>query len=29
VRAFSLFFGVTPEVTPELRALLERDIAGA
>lgn len=27
VRAFSLFFGVTPEVTPELRALLERNIA--
>jgi len=27
VRAFSLFFGVTPEVTPELRALLEQDIA--
>lgn len=27
VRAFSLFFGVTPEVAPELRAMLERDIA--
>ena len=28
VRAFSLWFGVTPEVTPELRALLEQDLAG-
>jgi shikimate dehydrogenase len=26
VRAFSLFFGVTPEVTPELRAVVERDL---
>ena len=26
LRAFSLFFGVTPEVTPELRALLEADL---
>jgi shikimate dehydrogenase len=29
VRAFSLFFGVTPQVTPELRTLLERDIEGS
>jgi shikimate dehydrogenase len=28
VRGFSLWFGVTPEVTPELRALLERDLQG-
>jgi shikimate dehydrogenase len=28
VRGFSLWFGVTPEVTPELRAMLERDLAG-
>jgi shikimate dehydrogenase len=27
-RAFSLFYGITPEVTPELRALVERDLAG-
>jgi shikimate dehydrogenase len=27
VRAFSLFFGVTPEVTPDLRALVEQDLA--
>jgi shikimate dehydrogenase len=26
VRGFSLWFGTTPEVTPELRALLERDL---
>jgi len=26
VRAFFLFFGVTPEVTPELRALVEQDL---
>lgn len=26
VRAFSLFFGVRPEVTPELRALVEADL---
>jgi shikimate dehydrogenase len=26
VRGFSLWFGVTPEVTPELRALVERDL---
>jgi shikimate dehydrogenase len=28
VRGFSLWFGVTPEVTPELRALIEADLAG-
>jgi shikimate dehydrogenase len=28
VRGFSLWFGVTPEVTPELRALVERDLQG-
>ena len=27
VRGFSLWFGVTPEVTPELRALVEADLA--
>jgi shikimate dehydrogenase len=27
VRGFSLWFGVTPEVTPELRALVEKDLA--
>jgi shikimate dehydrogenase len=26
VRGFSLWFGVTPEVTPELHALVARDI---
>jgi shikimate dehydrogenase len=26
VRGFELWFGVKPEVTPELRALVERDI---
>lgn len=29
VRGFSLWFGVTPKVTPELRALVEADLAGA
>jgi shikimate dehydrogenase len=28
VRGFSLWFGVTPDVTPQLRALVEADIAG-
>ena len=28
VRGFSLWFGVTPQVTPALRALLERDLKG-
>ncbi|MBX6426663.1 MAG: shikimate dehydrogenase [Variibacter sp.] len=28
VRGFSLWFGMTPEVTPDLRALVERDLAG-
>jgi shikimate dehydrogenase len=28
VRGFSLWFGVRPQVTPELRALIERDLAG-
>jgi shikimate dehydrogenase len=28
VRGFSLWFGVTPAVTPELRALVEADLAG-
>ena len=28
VRGFSLWFGTTPEVTPELRALVEVDLAG-
>jgi shikimate dehydrogenase len=28
VRGFSLWFGVTPTVTPELRALVEADLAG-
>jgi shikimate dehydrogenase len=28
VRGFSLWFGVTPEVTPELRAVVEADIVG-
>jgi shikimate dehydrogenase len=27
VRGFSLWFGVTPQVTPELRALIETDLA--
>jgi shikimate dehydrogenase len=27
VRGFSLWFGIKPEVTPELRALIERDLA--
>jgi shikimate dehydrogenase len=27
VEGFRLWFGVTPEVTPELRKLLEQDIA--
>jgi len=27
VRGFSLWFGIRPEVTPELRALLEADLA--
>jgi shikimate dehydrogenase len=27
VRGFQLWFGVRPEVTPELRALLEADLA--
>ncbi len=27
VRGFLLWFGITPEVTPELRALVERDLA--
>jgi shikimate dehydrogenase len=26
VRGFSLWFGVTPEVTPELRRMLEADL---
>jgi len=26
VRGFSLWFGVRPEVTPELRALIEADL---
>jgi shikimate dehydrogenase len=26
VRGFSLWFGVTPEVTPELRAMVEADL---
>jgi shikimate dehydrogenase len=29
VRGFSLWFGVRPEVTPELRALIEADLVGA
>jgi shikimate dehydrogenase len=29
VRGFSLWFGVTPEVTPKLRALIEADLARA
>jgi shikimate dehydrogenase len=29
VRGFSLWFGVRPEVTPELRALVEADLVGA
>lgn len=29
VRGFSLWFGVTPKVTPELREILERDLASA
>jgi shikimate dehydrogenase len=28
VRGFSLWFGVIPQVTPELRAVIERDLAG-
>jgi shikimate dehydrogenase len=28
VRGFSLWFGVKPTVTPELRALVEADLAG-
>ena len=28
VRGFELWFGVRPEVTPELRALVEADLAG-
>jgi shikimate dehydrogenase len=28
VRGFSLWFGVTPDVTPELRALVEADLTG-
>jgi hypothetical protein len=28
VRGFQLWFGVRPEVTPELRALVEADLAG-
>lgn len=28
VRGFSLWFGITPQVTPELRALIEADLAG-
>jgi shikimate dehydrogenase len=28
VRGFSLWFGITPKVTPELRALVEADLAG-
>ena len=27
VRGFSLWFGITPQVTPELRALIEADLA--
>jgi shikimate dehydrogenase len=26
VRGFSLWFGITPEVTPDLRALVEADL---
>jgi shikimate dehydrogenase len=29
VRGFELWFGRRPEVTPELRALVEADLAGA
>ena len=29
VRGFELWFGVRPEVTPELRALVEADLGGA
>jgi shikimate dehydrogenase len=29
VRGFALWFGRTPEVTPELRALLEADLGSA
>jgi shikimate dehydrogenase len=29
VRGFSLWFGVTPSVTPELRALVEADLAAS
>ena len=29
VRGFSLWFGVRPEVTPDLRALIEADLAQA
>ena len=28
VRGFELWFGVRPEVTPELRALVEADLVG-
>ena len=29
VRGFERWFGIKPEVTPELRALVEADLAGA